>query len=78
MVGNVCKCGNSGPVLFITNLNSVQAKEFAAAFSGLQYHNSDVENLLDIKGGKLHKQKSEFLTHRKAKSLAKWFCYECF
>lgn len=77
MVGNAYSCWNSGPVLFITTLQSLQAKEFAAAFSGFWLHYSDVEILLDSKGEKSHKQKPEFLTHRKTKNIDKLFCYEC-
>lgn len=77
MVGNAFNCWNSSPVLFTTILHSLQAKEFAAAFSGFWHHHSDIENLLDSKGEKSHKQKPEFLTHRKTKNIEKLFCYKC-
>lgn len=77
MVRNAYNCSNSGPVLFTTTLHSLQAKEFAAAFSGFRHHHSDVEILLDSKGETAHKQKPEFLTHRKTKNIEKLFCYKC-
>lgn len=78
MVGNAYNCWNSGPVLFTTTLHSLHAKEFAAAFSGFRHLHSDVEILLDSKGETSHKQKPEFLTHRKLRMLKNYFVINVF
>lgn len=71
MVGNAYNCWNSGPVLFTTTLHSLHAKEF-------WHHHSDVEILLDRKGETSHKQKPEFLTHRKLRILKNYFVINVF